>query len=125
MGSALQRHYLPQVIKLRQKGYSLKRISEELPVSMSAIQRWIVKFAPEYQSILLTNMAGKRSGKHKEQPEVIVSQQDDVKALQAEIKRLQKQLEMAEIRAEVYDKMIDIAEATFHIPIRKKSGTKQ
>lgn len=125
MGSALQRHYLPQVIKLRQKGYSLKRISEELPVSMSAIQRWIVKFAPEYQSILLTNMAGKHRGKHKEQPEVIVSQQDDVKALQAEIKRLQKQLEMAEIRAEVYDKMIDIAEATFHIPIRKKSGTKQ
>lgn len=116
---------MPQVIKLRQKGYSLKRISEELPVSMSAIQRWIVKFAPEYQSILLTNMAGKHSGKHKEQPEVIVSQQDDVKALQAEIKRLQKQLEMAEIRAEVYDKMIDIAEATFHIPIRKKSGTKQ
>lgn len=125
MGSALQRHYLPHVIELRQKGYSLKRISEELPVSMSAIQRWIVKFAPEYQSILLTNMAGKRSGRHKEQPEVIVSQQDDVKALQAEIKRLQKQLEMAEIRAEVYDKMIDIAEATFHIPIRKKSGTKQ
>lgn len=125
MGSALQRHYLPHVIELRQKGYSLKRISEELPVSMSAIQRWIVKFAPEYQSILLTNMAGKRSGKHKEQLEVIVSQQDDVKALQAEIKRLQKQLEMAEIRAEVYDKMIDIAEATFHIPIRKKSGTKQ
>jgi len=32
---------------------------------------------------------------------------------------------LAEIRAEVYDKMIDIAEATFHIPIRKKSGTKQ
>lgn len=121
----MQRHYLPHVIELRQKGYCLKRISEELPVSMSAIQRWIAKFAPEYQSILLTNMAGKRSGKHKEQLEVIVSQQDDVKALQAEIKRLQKQLEMAEIRAEVYDKMIDIAEATFHIPIRKKSGTKQ
>ena len=64
------------------------------------------------------------SRKSKEQPK-IVSQDDEVQALQAEIKRLQKQLEMAEIRAEVYDKMIDIAEATFNIPIRKKSGTKQ
>ena len=63
--------------------------------------------------------------KYKGQPEKSVSQGDDVKALQAEIKRLQQQLELAEIRAEVYDKMIDIAEATFHIPIRKKSGTKQ
>lgn len=98
----------------------MNRISEELSISKSAVHRWITKFAPEYQYILLSNM----SRKSKEQPK-IVSQDDEVQALQAEIKRLQKQLEMAEIRAEVYDKMIDIAEATFHIPIRKKSGTKQ
>lgn len=112
---------MSQVIELRKKGYSLKRISEELPVSLSAIQRWIVKFAPEYQLVLLSAMARKQ----KEQPQSTVSQDGEVKELQAEIKRLQKQLEMAEIRAEVYDKMIDIAEATFHIQIRKKSGTKQ
>lgn len=117
----MQRHYLSQVIELRKKGYSINRITEELPVSRSAVHRWIIKFAPEYQLILLSDMARKS----KEQPKICVSQDDDVKALQAEIKRLQKQLEMAEIRAEVYDKMIDIAEATFHIPIRKKSGTKQ
>ncbi|MBR2866429.1 MAG: helix-turn-helix domain-containing protein [Alistipes sp.] len=120
MESALQRHYLPQVIELRKRGYSMNRISEELSISKSAVHRWITKFAPEYQYILLSNM----SRKSKEQPK-IVSQDDEVQALQAEIKRLQKQLEMAEIRAEVYDKMIDIAEATFNIPIRKKSGTKQ
>lgn len=120
MGSALQRHYLPQVIELRKRGYSINRITQELAVSRSTVHRWIVKFAPEYQLILLSDMSGKSNEEQKN-----VLQEDEVKALQAEIKRLQKQLELAEIRAEVYDKMIDIAEATFQIPIRKKSGTKQ
>lgn len=121
MRRELQARYLSEVLELRKLGYSIPSISEKLPVSKSAIQRWIVKFAPEYQLVLLSAMARKQ----KEQPQSTVSQDGEVKELQAEIKRLQKQLEMAEIRAEVYDKMIDIAEATFHIQIRKKSGTKQ
>lgn len=32
---------------------------------------------------------------------------------------------MQKLRATAYDKMIDLAEETFNIPIRKKSGTKQ
>ena len=121
MSREQQARYLSEVLELRKLGYSIPSISEKLPVSKSAIQRWIVKFAPEYRELTLEQMARKYKG----QPEKSVSQSDDVKALQAEIKRLQKQLEMAEIRAEAYDKMIDIAEATFNIPIRKKSGTKQ
>ena len=53
------------------------------------------------------------------------TEESEIKALQAKIKKLERELEEAQIRAEVYDKMIDIAEATFRIPIRKKSGTKQ
>jgi F0F1-type ATP synthase membrane subunit b/b' len=43
-----------------------------------------------------------------------------VESLQAELSRLQ-----SELRADVYNEMINIAEATFKIPIRKKSGAKQ
>ena len=121
MSSGLQDHYLSQAISLRKRGYTIEQISEELLVSKSAIQRWIVKFAPEYSKIPIHRMARK----YKEQPTQSVSESDEIKALKAEIKRLQQQLEFAEIKAEVYDKMIDIAEATFRIPIRKKSGTKQ
>ena len=39
--------------------------------------------------------------------------------------KAQKEAEMQKLRATAYDKMIDLAEETFNIPIRKKSGTKQ
>ena len=49
----------------------------------------------------------------------------DVKELQKKIKELEAQLLAAEVKAEVYDRMIEIAEARFGIPIRKEPGAKQ
>ena len=45
--------------------------------------------------------------------------------LQSELKRLRAQLKKAEIKAEAYDELINVAEAEFNIPIRKKAGAKQ
>lgn len=53
------------------------------------------------------------------------NQSDDVQALQNRIKELEAQLLQAEIKAEFYDEMINVAEAKFKIPIRKKAGAKQ
>ncbi|MEX2396857.1 MAG: hypothetical protein WD491_07525, partial [Balneolales bacterium] len=44
--------------------------------------------------------------------------------LQKQIKELEKQLEMARLKAEGYEIMIDIAENELNIPIRKKPDTK-
>ena len=49
----------------------------------------------------------------------------DCKALQQRIKELEAQLKKESIRADFYDEMINVAEAKFNIPIRKKAGTKQ
>ena len=38
---------------------------------------------------------------------------------------LEAQLRQAEIKAEFYDEMINVAEAKFKVPIRKKAGAKQ
>jgi transposase len=43
---------------------------------------------------------------------------------QREIERLKKALKAAELRAEAYSMMIDIAERELKVAIRKKSGTK-
>lgn len=43
---------------------------------------------------------------------------------QREIERLKKALKTAELRAEAYSMMIDIAERELKVAIRKKSGTK-
>ena len=50
---------------------------------------------------------------------------DDVIALQKEIKDLRAQLTKAEIKAEAFDELINVAEAQFGIQIRKKAGAKQ
>ena len=39
--------------------------------------------------------------------------------------KVKEALELEKLRAKAYDTMINLAEKTFNIPIRKKSGTKQ
>ena len=51
--------------------------------------------------------------------------EEEIKALRAENRRLGRALELEKLRAKAYDTMINVAEETFNIPIRKKSGTKQ
>ena len=51
--------------------------------------------------------------------------EDRIKELEAENSRLEKALELEKLRSKAYDTMINVAEKTFNIPIRKKSGTKQ
>lgn len=48
----------------------------------------------------------------------------DRSKLQARIKELERQLEDAKLKEEGYRTMIELAEKTFKIPIRKKSDTK-
>lgn len=45
--------------------------------------------------------------------------------LKKRVKELEAQLRQAEIKAEFYDEMINVAEAKFKVPIRKKAGAKQ
>lgn len=49
---------------------------------------------------------------------------ENTKALQDKIKRLEKELEEAKIKAIAFSIMIDIAEDQLNVPIRKKLNTK-
>lgn len=51
--------------------------------------------------------------------------EERIKALEAENRRLEKALALEKLRAKAYDTMIEVAEETFNIPIRKKFGTKR
>lgn len=53
------------------------------------------------------------------------SKDDQIRELKEELKKAKKEAELEKLRATAYNKMIDLAEETFDIPIRKKSGTKQ
>lgn len=54
-----------------------------------------------------------------------MAQQQTIEQLQEQIKQLKRQLEDEQIRAELYQKMIEIAERDLGIPIKKKYGSKR
>ena len=53
------------------------------------------------------------------------NQAEELKALQEEVLSLKKQLYDEQMRADFFETMIDVAEETFNIEIRKKAGTGQ
>ncbi|MFQ7114425.1 MAG: transposase, partial [Hallella bergensis] len=49
----------------------------------------------------------------------------EVKALQAEIRRLKKELAHESLRADAFNELINVIEKQFNISIQKKAGAKQ
>lgn len=129
MGRTSDNHakYYNEVVRLYfEEGLGSQKLAHIIPVSRSTILRWIRTFVrdnPGYQ------MQQPIIPKH-EDPKAIEAmrrekeEKAEIKALKEEIGRLQTQLRRAEMRADVYDEMINVAERQFNIPIRKKPGAK-
>lgn len=85
--------------------------------SIQSVFSWIGKYisqqkAVSSQEMFKEDMANK-------------SKDDQIKELKDALKKAQRKADYEELRANAFNKMIDIAEERFNIPIRKKSGTKQ
>lgn len=80
----------------------------------SAILKWMRKFGLAEQKALPPYFAHMKPEKDKENA-----------VLKAKIRDLERALEDAKLKAELYSKMIDIAERDLDISIRKKPSTKQ
>ena len=122
------RLYHDKVIALyRDQHMGRRRIEKIIPVSNHTISRWIRNFVgenPEYRY----QMQKASTPKHEESAAVKRQEkasQEEIKALKEELGRLQVQLRKAELRADLYDEMINVAEKQFNIPIRKKVGAKR
>lgn len=89
------------------------RIGKKLGVSYSCIANWIRNFAAANPEI------------HAQMKKDTAPTPEDYAKLQAEVARLQRALKTEHMRAELYNKMIDVAEDMFKISIRKKAGPKQ
>ena len=86
--------------------------------SRQVLFNWMDRFVNEKDLVSLPDETNLSDPMAKKSPE------DRVKELEAENKRLQKALELEKLRSKALDTMINIAEETFNIPVRKKSGTK-
>jgi len=120
-----QQKYYNQVIDLYFKGgYGARRIAKMLSISHNTVYSWIAIFAEENNISTSVRM----NKKEQKQAVSVASSSDNIKdesELRAEIKRLEKELLQAQIKAEALDEMINVAEAKFNVPIRKKAGAKR
>lgn len=85
--------------------------------SINSVYTWIGKYVSQEKSLSLEGQT--------EEDMARKSKDDQIRELKAQLKQARKEAEFEKLRAHAYDTMINLAEATFNIPIRKKSGTKQ
>ena len=124
--TSLRDQYYEKAVDLYyREGLSVRRIAKIIPASKTTVMRWIANFAEDNPH--KAPIMKKRSIKPAPQieQELRTDLPEDVKALQAEVLRLKKELKQEKMRADAYDMMIDLAEDAFKIPIRKKSGAEQ
>ena len=111
--------YYDEAIRLHfELGYGEDRVAEILPIGHTTAWRWFRKFAAENKG-KTTAMA--RTKKEKTTPKA----KDDLQALKAELSAMKAKLKMAELRADLYDEIINVAEKKFKVEIRKKAGAKR
>ena len=91
------------------KNYSLS--------SINSVYTWIGKYVSQSCSLSLQES--------KEDDMSAKSKDDQIRELKAQLRQVQREAELEKLRAKAYDTMISVAEETFNIPIRKKSGTKR
>lgn len=85
--------------------------------SINSVYTWIGKYVSQEKSLSLEEQT--------EEDMAQKSKDDQIRELKAQLKQARKEAELEKLRAHAYDTMINLAEETFNIPIRKKSGTKQ
>ena len=121
----LQKRYFDEVIRLHyDECMGEDKISRILPIGHTTASRWIAIFAEENNISRIVRMK-----KNNKKPSEIASESTSVstneQALNAKIRRLEKEVLQAQIKAEALDEMINVAEAKFNVPIREKAGAKR
>ena len=107
----------------------ISQLCAEFCLDHTTIYRWIRIFAdgkmPERKNSGSNDVKPNPSAMPKKKHNVEESAADELARLREENKRLSEALRMSEWMNHAKDVMIDEAEKTFNIPIRKKSGAKQ
>lgn len=99
---------------------SLESIQRKYGIQGShTVKRWIEK----YGNFDVSNQSHIPMEKSKEQQ--LLELEQKVKLLERKNARLEKELELKDMKAEFFDMMIDLAEKEYHIDIRKNSFPEQ
>lgn len=94
-------------------GVTLRELGEEHGIDFRTIHRWVKEAERDLEPVEKVKAKQRRSLAVK------------VRELPTDVKQLRKELEEAQLKNELLNAMIDIAEDQFGIDIRKKRGARQ
>lgn len=109
---------LEKAKNLLAKGRSKTEIARVLGISRPTLYRWLAEDRVKSEEVKSEELPMVKQEK-------TVEGTSDLKAIQQELAKVKQQLRQQAMLIELYDRMIDIAEQRFQIPIRKKHGAKQ
>ena len=106
----------------------VSQILRRIPISKRCFYDWVAIFAKSNVKEIEV-MGKKKSSSPKDVSSVqegsVESTLDEIRYLRSRISLLEKELSEEKLRADAYETMVTLAESTFNIQIRKKSGAKQ
>lgn len=103
--------------------YTKKESMDINRISMKAISNWLNKYGQNV--ILEENIETITLKKYNMSRKNKITESEKILELRKQIKQLEKQLQESQLQAKINEKIIDIAEEQFQIPIRKKFVTRQ
>ena len=107
---------MQQSASISMKKMGGRKFSKIILVSESTISSWIRNFTAETKGQVVM----KSKSSIKSASSVTKTGDSEVKALQAEIRRLKKELAHESLRDDAFNELINVAEKQFNISIRKK-----
>lgn len=100
-------------------GEDRKATLEEFGIDHACLRDWLWRYPSKEKVVsLLRKIEQDMAKSFKQLPK-------DAKAAQAEYERLQRELELEQLKSAALSTMIDLAESELNVHIRKKSGAKQ
>lgn len=133
-----QKEKMPKARLLYEEGLSVGRIAKNLSMSRATVYRWIANFAEENKNSMSAKKESTKRyisiAQEKKERAIQTKQGNagtqspvsiELESAEEKIARLEKELRDAQLRADFYDEMINVAEKKFDIQIRKKAGARQ
>lgn len=116
-----------EAIRLHELGWTYRAIERKTGISKSTLWNWFCNFAEKSTQKDMSSKknkairaVGTRAPQYSENHQSGIQETDAQK-----IARLERELKHAQLRADFYEEMVNVAEEQFNISIRKKAGAKQ
>lgn len=128
MDKRLRQRKCEEAAEMRMQGKSLQSIGEKLSLSKTTVWRMLRTFAPESWTEFTNEVEDMSKTSRSDQSRSGSREQQLMKEnarLKAELSEARRERDLQNLRADVLDEMITIAERKFDISIRKKHGVKR